>query len=403
MDIKSGKIKAVVFDLDGTLLDTLQDLAAAANWALKANGMPERTQEEVRQFVGNGVRRLMEQAVPAGTDERRFEQVFADFKQYYVLHCQEKTCLYDGIPALLQTLKDAGYRLAIVSNKLQEGVDELYDRYFRDTVEVAIGERQGLRRKPAPDMVQLALRELGVSAAEAVYVGDSDVDLQTATNSGLPCISVLWGFRDKEFLLAHGATCFAERPTDVVQKLIQKTERNIILITGGQRSGKSLYAEQLALSLAEHPIYMATAHVWDDEFRERVHRHQERRGSEWTNIEEERWLSRHDVGRRVVLVDCLTLWATNFFYADGAEKTVDEALDQLKMEFDHFIEQQATFIIVTNEIGWGGTPVNDVQRRFTDLLGWLNQYVASKADEVVMMVSGIPVKVKTSQTAPSHP
>ena len=169
---------------------------------------------------------------------------------------------------------------------------------------------------------------------------------------------------------------------------------SITLITGGQRSGKSQYAERLALSLSPNPIYLATAHIWDEEFRQRVLHHQERRGQEWTNIEEERWLSRHEVAGRVVLVDCLTLWATNFFFADGAEANVDTALEVLKDEFDRFTAQDATFIIVTNEIGSGGTPVNDVQRRFTDLLGWLNQYVASKADEVVMMVSGIAVKIK---------
>lgn len=170
---------------------------------------------------------------------------------------------------------------------------------------------------------------------------------------------------------------------------------SLILITGGQRSGKSQYAERLALSLSSNPIYLATAHIWDEEFRERVRQHQQRRGPEWDNIEEERWLSRHDVRGRVVLVDCLTLWATNFFFADGTEAEVEGALEALKTEFDRFLLQDATFIIVTNEIGSGGTPVNDVQRRFTDLLGWLNQYVAAKANEVVMMVSGIPVKIKS--------
>lgn len=170
---------------------------------------------------------------------------------------------------------------------------------------------------------------------------------------------------------------------------------SLILITGGQRSGKSQYAERLALALSSNPIYLATAHIWDEEFRERVRQHQQRRGPEWDNIEEERWLSRHDVRGRVVLVDCLTLWATNFFFADGTEAEVEGALEALKTEFDRFLLQDATFIIVTNEIGSGGTPVNDVQRRFTDLLGWLNQYVAAKADEVVMMVSGIPVKIKS--------
>ena len=165
----------------------------------------------------------------------------------------------------------------------------------------------------------------------------------------------------------------------------------IILITGGQRSGKSEKAEQLALTLSENPVYLATAHIWDDEFRERVRRHQERRGPQWTNIEEEHVLSRHDFSGRVVLVDCPTLWATNFFCE--AEE-VDVVLDKLKQEFDRLVSQNATFIIVTNEIGSGGVSANAVQRRFTDLLGWFNQYVASKADEVILMVSGISVKIK---------
>ena len=168
----------------------------------------------------------------------------------------------------------------------------------------------------------------------------------------------------------------------------------IILITGGQRSGKSTYAEKMALSLSDNPVYMATAHIWDDEFRERVLRHQERRGPQWTNIEEEKYISKYDLFGRVVLVDCLTLWSTNFFYEAGDDASVDDVLDSLKGEFDAFTRQNATFVLVTNEIGLGGTSINAVQRRFTDLLGWLNQYVASKADSVILMVSGIPVKIK---------
>ena len=169
------------------------------------------------------------------------------------------------------------------------------------------------------------------------------------------------------------------------------TGRRIIIVTGGQRSGKSEYAEQLALSLSDTPVYMATAHVWDDEFRRRVERHQARRGSQWTNIEEEKWLSRHDVEGRVVLIDCVTLWLTNFFYETN---DVDAALQQAKDEFDRLTRQQATFIFVTNEIGCGGVSVDAVQRRFTDLQGWMNQYIAQQADEVVLMVSGIAVKIK---------
>ena len=176
--------------------------------------------------------------------------------------------------------------------------------------------------------------------------------------------------------------------------------KRIYLITGGERSGKSLYAEKLALSLSPHPIYMATAHIWDDEFRLRVLHHQERRGPEWTNIEEEQKLSQHDVAGRVVLIDCLTLWATNYFTATSVNAEdlpdVNSILEELRAEFLQFTKQNATFIFVTNEIGMGGVSPNAVQRRFTDLLGWLNQFVASQADEVILMVSGIPVKIKTS-------
>lgn len=174
--------------------------------------------------------------------------------------------------------------------------------------------------------------------------------------------------------------------------------RKIVLVTGGQRSGKSVYAENLALGLSETPVYMATAHIWDDEFEERVRRHKERRGPKWSNIEEEKYLSRHELNGRVVVVDCVTLWCTNFFFnrEDNAFKQpdVDSALAEIKDEFDKFTCQDATFIFVTNEIGSGGTSTNEVQRRFTDMLGWMNQYVAGCADEVVLMVSGIPMKIK---------
>lgn len=174
--------------------------------------------------------------------------------------------------------------------------------------------------------------------------------------------------------------------------------KRIILITGGQRSGKSQYAEQLALSLSDQPVYVATAHIWDEEFRQRVKKHQERRGPQWTNIEEERTLSRHQLTGRVAVVDCITLWCTNFFFdrnkPDWEQPSVDEALQAIKKEFDQFTNQDATFIFVTNEIGSGGVSTDAIQRRFTDLEGWMNQYVASKADEVILMVSGIPVKIK---------
>ena len=168
--------------------------------------------------------------------------------------------------------------------------------------------------------------------------------------------------------------------------------KRIILITGGQRSGKSTKAEELALSLSSHPVYLATAHIWDDEFRERVKKHQERRGPEWTNIEEEIHLSRHDLTGRVVVIDCITLWLTNLFYQ--LDSKVDTTLESAKKEFDAFTQSDATYIFVTNEIGLGGVSTNELQRKFTDLQGWMNQYIAQKADEVILMVSGIAVKVK---------
>ncbi len=168
--------------------------------------------------------------------------------------------------------------------------------------------------------------------------------------------------------------------------------KRIILITGGQRSGKSSKAEELALSLSGSPVYVATAHVWDEEFRERVLKHQARRGPQWTNIEEEMYLSRHDLTGRVAVIDCVTLWLTNFFFANDSD--VDKSLELAKTEFDAFTNHDATYIFVTNEIGSGGVSENAVQRKFTDLQGWMNQYIASKADEVILMVSGIPVKIK---------
>lgn len=189
--------------------------------------------------------------------------------------------------------------------------------------------------------------------------------------------------------------------------------KKIILITGGERSGKSSYAEERVQQMDPNPVYLATARIWDEEFRLRVRMHQERRGKHWINIEEPLELSNHHFSGHAVLVDCLTLWATNFFFrasgnetesnaeeVEDAEKartgqeTVQRVLQDLKEEFDRLICQDATFLFVTNEIGSGGISPDPIQRRFTDLLGWLNQYVAQKADEVILMVSGIPVKIK---------
>lgn len=217
------KYDTIIWDLDGTLLDTLQDLANATNHALRTFSMPERTIDEVRQFVGNGVRNLIRRAVPQGEENPQFEDVFTSFKAYYVDHCQEHTCLYPGISETLRELHARGIRMAVVSNKLQAGVTELHNAWFKDTIEVAIGEREGINRKPAPDMVRLAIDALGISPAtnNIVYIGDSDVDIQTARNAGLPCISVLWGFRDKDFLLQHGATTLISTPQQLLDLIAE--------------------------------------------------------------------------------------------------------------------------------------------------------------------------------------
>lgn len=169
-------------------------------------------------------------------------------------------------------------------------------------------------------------------------------------------------------------------------------DKHIVLVTGGQRSGKSGYAQKRALSLTTNPVYLATSRIWDEEFRQRVLHHQADRGPEWTNIEEEKYLSHHNLNGRVVVIDCVTLWATNFFFDN--DSNVELSLAELKKEFNRLAEQDAYLIFVTNEIGLGGVSPDPVQRKFTDLQGWLNQYIASRADEVVLMISGIPLKIK---------
>ena len=206
-----------IFDLDGTLLDTIQDLATSVNYALRQCRMPERTLDEVRRFVGNGVRLLMIRAVPDGEDNPRFQEAFDIFRSHYLEHSLDTTAPYPGIMEMLERLKAGGKRLAVVSNKFDTATKELIRHFFGNLIEVAIGENEaaGVRKKPVPDTVNEALRQLGVGKENAVYVGDSDVDLQTARNSGLPCISVLWGFRDREFLLENGATTFVQSPDNI--------------------------------------------------------------------------------------------------------------------------------------------------------------------------------------------
>ena len=212
------KYETCIFDLDGTLLDTLGDLAASVNYALRTHHLPQHSLSDVRRFVGNGVRVLMERAVPDGAANPKFDEALATFRQHYLHHSLDTTRPYDGIPEVLAELRRRGVRTAVVSNKFDAATKELCRHFFADTVEVAIGEHEaeGIRRKPAPDTVVEAMRQLGVAPAAAVYVGDSDVDIATAHNSGIPCISVLGGFRDRKFLVSHGALRFVTRPAELL-------------------------------------------------------------------------------------------------------------------------------------------------------------------------------------------
>ena len=212
--------QTAVFDLDGTLLDTLEDLYLATNHALTLHGFPLRSRDEVRMFVGNGVEMLIRRAVPAGTDEETTLAVLANFKTTYAAICENHTRPYDGILDMLTALRERGIRVAVVSIKFDAATKKLCKKYFGDLVEVAIGERAGVRKKPAPDTVHEALRELGVTAEGAVYIGDSDVDIQTARNCGMPCISVTWGLRDKDFLLQSGAEILVDTPERLLGVII---------------------------------------------------------------------------------------------------------------------------------------------------------------------------------------
>lgn len=219
-NVKLGKqIDAIIFDLDGTLLDTLEDLKNAVNAALVQYHMPKRTLEEVRRFVGNGIRNLMLRAVPEGEKNPDFEEAFSFFRGYYKTHCKEHTGPYEGILDMLKTLSEKGVKMAIVSNKFDPAVKELNREHFGGYMEAAIGEMPGVERKPAPGMVHMALDILGVDKEHAVYVGDSDVDIQTAKNAGLECICVTWGFRDAEYLKECGAEILIDKPGELLELL----------------------------------------------------------------------------------------------------------------------------------------------------------------------------------------
>ncbi len=210
-----NKIDTVIFDMDGTVLNTLDDLTESVNYVLNKFGMPLRTLEEYRRFFGNGIKYALKCAAPDGTPDSVIEEMLPVFREHYDAHCLDRTRPYDGILELMKELKENGYKMAIVSNKIDSAVKELNERFFSKYIDVAIGERAGINRKPAPDTVIEALRELGSDKENAVYVGDSEVDFQTAVNSELPCISVLWGFRDKDYLISIGASQFANTPQEV--------------------------------------------------------------------------------------------------------------------------------------------------------------------------------------------
>lgn len=208
----------LLFDLDGTLLDTLRDLHASVNAALRRQNRPERSLEEIRSFVGNGVRMLMTRSF-GGKEDPGFEDALKDFKAHYAAHCRDLTRPYAEIPELLRELCRRGFKMAVVSNKTDAEVKALCREFFGETFQTAIGEREGVRRKPAPDTIFQALKELGSEASSALYIGDSDIDLETARNAGLDCVSVTWGFRSPEQLRQAGATTLINTPVQLLELL----------------------------------------------------------------------------------------------------------------------------------------------------------------------------------------
>ena len=210
------KIDTVIFDLDGTLLNTLDDLHACFNHAIKEFGYPERTKEEIRNFVGNGVQKALERALPENISQSELAKVVDCFKKYYSQNMNTYTKSYDGIEEMLKDLQSKGFKLGIVSNKFDDAVKALSKKYFGSSIAYAVGEGYGIRRKPKADGVNKVLSKLKSKKENAIYVGDSEVDIQTAENSNLPCISVLWGFKDKDFLIKNGAKYIAATPKDII-------------------------------------------------------------------------------------------------------------------------------------------------------------------------------------------
>ena len=212
--------KTVIFDMDGTILDTIDDLADSVNHSLKAFDFPTRSREEIRTFIGNGLAQLIHLSVPTGTSEQEEKKVFEEQKRYYALHAADKTKPYEGITELLRSLKEHGIKTAVVSNKNDPNVKALSEKYFKGLFDASIGVRDGVPRKPAPDLVNIALKEMNAAKCDTVYVGDSEVDVATAKNSGLRMITVLWGYRTKEELLDKGAENFVTTAAEIREILI---------------------------------------------------------------------------------------------------------------------------------------------------------------------------------------
>ena len=208
--------KMLIFDMDGTILYTLEDLMNSTNYALLEYGYPVRTLDEVRQYVGNGIHKLVERAVPEGTPKDRIEDVFETLEKHYKIHCMDTTKPYDGIIDLLKKLREKGFQTAVVSNKVDFAVQDLVDDFFRGLFDIAIGEREGVRKKPAPDSVYEVMKAFHLAKEDVVYIGDSDVDFETAKNAGVDYILVEWGFRDRSFLESLGASVFAKKPEDIL-------------------------------------------------------------------------------------------------------------------------------------------------------------------------------------------
>lgn len=209
----------IIFDMDGTILNTLEDLHNSLNHALELSHFPEKNLSQVKSYVGNGIRRLIERAVPEQANETQILQVFQDFMTHYELHCTDSTRPYEGVPELIKTLRKRGYKTAVVSNKADKAVQELCLNFFPGLFDCAVGERQGQAKKPDPYLVNLVLKELKIKAADTLYIGDSEVDIATALNAGLDSLLVDWGFREADFLRSQGACCIVSSCEEILKKL----------------------------------------------------------------------------------------------------------------------------------------------------------------------------------------